>query len=221
MNIPFIDASETGSGHVDGLSIHVVDENGQKNDPLGTPQGVILHWSAGTYTQCFNAYHFNIVYNPETKHASVVRTLNWKMKGQHLWGRNTGMVGISFCAMADANPPASMSAPAHFGSHPVTDAQVEAAAVLVAEICAWKHLDPSGTITVPQKRISGDSLINTGSTIQAPVVTDHRFYAQHDGYAADRWDIERYMAQVYTKANQYYKELKAHTRQFQFEPLLK
>lgn len=85
-------------------------------------QHITWHWTAGNWTWTSEHYHFNVKYNAATKKAEVVQTLSLMKKGSHVWKRNTGNIGISFCAMVNSK-------------FPVMDAQVEAMAKLTAELC--------------------------------------------------------------------------------------
>lgn len=151
------------------------------SEPLGTPTHITLHWTAGTHDMTFPEYHFCVKGSGQ-----VVQTLSIHEKGAHCWGRNTGNIGISMCAMAPG--------------HPVLPVQVEHTAKLVAELCQKYGLDPRAQITLPAMRIQGDRLVAQGYTLQAPVVTDHAWYAKKDGYFPERWDIDAHLAPIVNKA---------------------
>lgn len=104
-----------------GLGLQLFAHNSQKSQPLGKPTQVVLHWTAGLYTQCWDSYHFNIAYDVKTPRACVVKTLKLAQKGQHLAKRNTGAIGVTFCGMATS-------------AFPVKPLQEQAAAELCAEL---------------------------------------------------------------------------------------
>lgn len=119
-----------------GLNLTLHSANGQKGEPLGKITQLVLHWTAGDYRGVWDDYHYNVAFDRSEKRACIVKTLDLTQKGQHLWKRNTGAVGVSFCAMADHR-------------FPVTEEQKEACALLLAELCYKLNLDPrlKGTIT--------------------------------------------------------------------------
>lgn len=105
-----------------GLTLALFAHNDQKAQPLGAPSQVVLHWTAGNYQQCWDSYHFNLAYDVAVGRACVVKSLKLSQKGQHVWKRNSGAIGVTFCAMANAK------------SYAVQPKQEEAAAVLCAEL---------------------------------------------------------------------------------------
>lgn len=183
-------------------------ENDQADQDLGKPSRLIYHWSAGTYTQAWDGYHYGIGFDTKTKKAVVLRFLTIDQKGKHLWGRNGGSVGVSFLAMAD--------------KHPVTKEQVLAAARLGAELCAWRQIDPRAKETVPQMTCdkSASNIWTTGKQIVMPTVTDHTSYAKQDGYGAWRIDIGDKFVPVYHELLAIYDALKAGKDTFQFKNIL-
>ena len=208
-----------------GLNVALVAANDQKTEAMGTPIGIVFHWTAGDYVTCYDDYHFCIAFDVKAQEPVIVRMLNWKNKGKHIWGYNTGMVGISFCAMADG----VMLDSTHMRAvnYPVPAACIEAAATLAAEICAWKAIDPFGTITLDEKIVQGSSLVATGKTIDVPTILDHAYMAKKCGYFPERWDVQAYYPRLVNRAQAVYKELKGAPmpgggkRSFFFESLLK
>lgn len=91
-------------------------EHAGSGEPLGNPERITLHWTAGNYDQTFDHYHFCVKGSGE-----VVQTLSLKLKGSHCWKRNSGNIGVSMCCMAS-------------NKFPPTDKQREATARLVAEL---------------------------------------------------------------------------------------
>lgn len=79
---------------------------------------VTWHWTAGSYSQTFPSYHFNITYDGKLAH--VKQTLSLYEKGAHVSKRNTGKIGVTMCGMAKGCP--------------IEDHQVEVCAKLTAEL---------------------------------------------------------------------------------------
>lgn len=182
--------------------------NEQRKDDPGTPFMIVPHWTVADRDSLFDDYHFNITQIKDQVY--VFQTLSWSEKGQHLWQRNTGAVGISLCGMSNENnkPSAYMA---------------DTMAILCAEICAWKHIDPFKKIELPKKKyISQDHrmiLQNVpGEVIQIDPISDHAVFGVKDGYGNP--DIGPYYKIVLESALEYYKELKANKRQFIFKELL-
>lgn len=151
------------------MPIDMRKEHAGSGDPLGKPERITMHWSAGSYTQTFDHYHFSILGD-----GKVVQTLPITVKGSHCWKRNSGNIGVSWCAMADG--------------FPVTKAQREAAAILIAELCGVYGIDPDKD------------------------VQDHAYWAKIDGYFPDRWDVGSEMGPLRKRIKEVRAELKAGTR---------
>lgn len=164
--------------------------------PLGNPRHITLHWTAGDHTQTFDDYHFCIQGD-----GTIVKTLPITERGAHTWQRNTGNVGIAFCAMLDG--------------YPVTPVQIERMAKLCAEVCIRFGIDPTGTISLIQYRDQGDALEDTGRMIDAPTVTDHCWFAKADGYYPARWDIGELLPTVLQKLAWYREKLEANLIPFE------
>lgn len=100
-------------------------ENADKYEPLGVPNKITLHWTAGNYYQTYNHYHYCVQGD-----GRVVNTLPVKYKGSHTWKHNSNNIGISMCCMMDSK-------------HPPTKIQIENTAKLIADICDLYniHLD--------------------------------------------------------------------------------
>ena len=90
-------------------------ETETKGEPLGPPTWITVHWTAGSYDQVFDHYHFNV-----RGDGTVVQTLPTRFKGSHTWHRNGGNLGVSFCAMANG--------------FPVKTVQIDAMSRLIAEL---------------------------------------------------------------------------------------
>lgn len=82
------------------------------------------HWTAGSWTQTFDHYHFCITW--DGKKARVVQTRSLLEPGSHCWKRNKGNIGISICGMGRIKGKL----------HAIQLEQVEACAKLTAELCA-------------------------------------------------------------------------------------
>lgn len=187
-------------------------ENNQKQEPMSNPLGTVNHWTAGDYDDFYDGYHFNIgIINNQI---AVVKTLNFNQKGQHLWGRNSGMIGITLCAMKDWILTPSFE-------------QLDTMAILNAEICAWKNINPRGILKLPKMKVVGNSISFVGGSQNFNAISDHREFAIADGYGADRQDINNtklkkdYMVTVREKTIIYFADLKAGRRKFLFADLLK
>lgn len=179
---------------------------------MSNPLHLTLHWSAGNPSQTFDDYHFNI----EGDTGAVTQTHSVYSPSSHTWMRNTNNLGIAFDAL---------------GPEHVSIKAIETMAKLVAELCCRFNWDIDGTIQLPAFRRLGvpdgpdDRLEATGGDITAPVVADHAFFAEKDGYANERWDIgsrlgddpKNLYAPVYRKAQWYYGQLKIGKAQFEYK----
>lgn len=172
-------------------------------ESLGAPKNITMHWTAGSYDQTFDDYHWCV-----TGSGGVVQTLSMGVKGAHTWHRNTGNIGISLCCCPS--------------DHPALTVQLEHAAKLIAELCHRYGIDPRATIVLPAYRREGtpdgpdDALVATGGSITAPIVTDHAFFAHHDGYFPERWDIGSLLDPLVGKARWYFDALLAGTARPEF-----
>lgn len=169
---------------VDDMQVYLALENTQYWQEMGSILGIVFHWTAGPWSVAFDGYGDNIVYNPLTKKAHVVHCLKWSQKGSHIWGRNTGLWGISFASMKGATDIKN-----HMGEFPVVDEMIRVGAIYTAELCAWKGINPQGVLELTKKQAQGNSLITVPGILKAPTITDHKFFADADGYSSHRWDI--------------------------------
>jgi len=176
------------------------------DEPLKKIEGFSWHWTAVKKNVLFNDYHFNI--SDFSKDILVAKTLSLKTKGQHTWGQNTGLVGLSFCntIVGDDKPSKEM---------------IELGAILQAELCAWHNLDPNGKFTRNKKIVQGDRLITIAGTDSFDVIGDHCQFSKANRYYPDRWDIGDILPILKQKAIEYHKELKQGKRQFQFLEIIK
>ncbi|MEZ0374921.1 MAG: N-acetylmuramoyl-L-alanine amidase [Candidatus Sericytochromatia bacterium] len=98
--------------------------------PAGTARYITLHWTAGGYNVPFSDYQILI------GHEYILISedmLNWS-RHQHSWRRNTGNIGISFMAMANATE-------RNAGPAPVTKPMIEHCALVAALIVRRYALD--------------------------------------------------------------------------------
>ena len=194
-HIPFLDATKLFGPvgtvrQVDfiGMRINLHASNDQRTETHVLPFTLLYHWLASDWDDVHNSYPFCVVHNPATGQVGVVQTLDWDEKPKHLWGRNTGTTAIGFAGMRDARRDSRGNLV--MGSRPINDAMLAVGAVLGAEICAWKRIEPRGKVNVPKKRIVGSALVDVpGQRMYMPAVTDHSAYARQDGYPGDRWDV--------------------------------
>lgn len=123
-----------------------------------------LHWTAGRYGQIYPDYHVSIdcdgrIYMPATD------LTQYRM---HIWQRNTGNIGIAMCGCYDAQ--ANSGYNMTYGSNPVTTAQIEAMAIIVAILVKYAGIPLDNILT-------------------------HQEYATIDGYGPGsgdqdtRWDL--------------------------------
>jgi hypothetical protein len=201
---------------VDGFKVNLLRENSQADEPLGPPKGLVYHWSAGTYDQAFDAYHYSIVFDKAKQKAHVIKNLSVTQKGQHLWTRNSNMLAISFSAMRGA-----VNTTNHAGLYPVTPEMITAAAKLGAELCAWYSIDPRSALTLPKKKIMGQSLVPVQGTIEVPAVTDHATVAKFDQYFPDRVDVGSFMVPIKYQLNDHYDKLKSKTAEFMYKGIVR
>jgi hypothetical protein len=188
-------------------NVMIIRANSQRKEALGAYRGVCMHWTAGNHTTVFDGYHLNVADNGRV--ALIVKPLPLDKKGQHVWGRNTGIVGVTYCAMHNATS-------SNYGKAQPTSRQREALQTVIAEFCAWRRLDPRGEIEIPKMRISGSQLVAAGGTVKVPVLADHAKYAQLDGYPRDRWDTGRFYEEDRAEILKIFDELKNGKRQFRF-----
>jgi hypothetical protein len=165
-----------------GLNLTLHRANGQKAEPLGKPTQIVLHWTAGDYRGIWDDYHFCVAFDRSENRACIAKCLKLTQKGQHLWKRNTGAIGLSFSAMADSR-------------FQVTPKQIEAMALLVAELC-FKYSIPMTS------------------------VVDHAFWAKKDGYFPQRWDIGNLLVPVKQQADVVLKDLQSGKRKLSLNSLL-
>lgn len=157
-------------------------------EPMGRIERITLHWSAGNATKAYPAYHLSV-----RGDGKVVVSCPLTEKGAHCWGRNTGNVGVSMLGHPDRGFPA---------------VQVEATALVCAEVAHKYGLDLDGSVELPRLRnVGGVKLVAAGGVMHAPVLADHAWYAHADGYYPDRWDIGKWYGPIAGKARWYLRRL--------------
>lgn len=176
------------------------DPRGPPQASYHTPLAFALHWTAGGHDVIFNYYHWNI-----RGQGTPVPTLAERLRGAHVAGTNTGVVGIAWCAMAGGRlrdgRPWSASAP-------ITPVQIERMACLLAE--------RSLALGIP---LRGEVLLPSG--LRVPRVASHSWYARRGvpgviaPYPADRWELGGLEAGVVSKAEWYRAELVNGRRRFE------
>lgn len=190
----------------------VTDDNGQRHEPFLPITGFVMHWTADTNRmRVYAAYHWAIADNGSE--AAIIRTLHPSEKGQHLWGRNTGIGGAAYCATADSEL-------AGYGPGAPTARQREAMQILGAEFCAWHHIDPRGHLALPKKASDASSIWTVPGQVTAPTVASHQTFAALDGYAAERWDTGALLPPDRAAIQALYDDLKAGRRHFVLTSLL-
>jgi hypothetical protein len=209
------DISSHAGGQVElpdfGTVTYVTSDNAQRGKALGPIKGVVMHWTAGDHMTVYAAYHWCIADNGTE--AAIIRTLKPMEKGQHAWGRNGGLTGVSYAATADSNA-------ADYGPGAPTTAQHQAMHYLVGELCAWHQLDPRGTVTMGNKASNASSIWAVDGTTDFPVIMSHQTLAKADGYSEARWDTGALLAPDRGGAQWVYDQLKAGKLEFQLKGLL-
>lgn len=209
MKINYLDISKRPSGlfTFNNQSFSYRKINSQRKDPMGELLGLVMHHSGVQKGIVFDDYHFNITEGKDGQ-VYVFKTLGFNEKGQHLWGRNTGLLATSLCCLAT-------------GKDTPTENMIKANAILNAEKFAWKRLN-FGRLILPAKKIFSGNLVNiVGETITIDSLSDHGSYAKLDGYFPDRWDVgEGIKNTIITLTKKHYSDLKSGKAQFIFKDLM-
>jgi hypothetical protein len=153
--------------------------------------GVVLHWTAGSYKNTYDSYHFCITWDGKKAHAIQTRSL--REKGAHTWRRNTGRIGISLCG--------------GIKEYPIRNEQVQAMAKLIAELCILLDIELKGS------HVAMD-LYDNSKFHDVPNVTDHVFYSKMDKYG--KIDIGELLPVVLNKAGWYLGKLKSGEHKFEY-----
>jgi hypothetical protein len=152
---------------------------------LGKPRLITLHWTAGSYTQTFDSYHFCVLGD-----GRIVNTLPLRTKGSHVWGRNSGNIGVAMCCMANAQ------------TMP-TKKQVEATAALIADLSVQFQIKFTDVHDCQRHKVIKQQRVPAEGTMQVFCIADHAAYARCDGYYPDRWDCGRYTEEIIKSAKWY------------------
>ncbi len=156
-------------------------------------KGIVLHWTAGSYTSTYDSYHFCITFDESSGKARVVQTRSVKSVGAHTWKRNTGRIGISLCSEFNKN-------------FPTKPDQIEKMSKLVAELSIRLDLDLNGS--------HKDFDLYSSKSIDIPNLADHLWYAKQDKYV--KIDIGRFMDVVKSKALWYRSQLVSGKIKYEF-----
>ena len=101
------------------------------DDARGEIDYIYLHWSAGRYGQIYPDYHISI--DADGRIYLPYNCKDLTVKREHTWHRNSRAIGIALCACSDAKANSGWNC--DLGTQPVTSAQIEAMALVVATIC--------------------------------------------------------------------------------------
>lgn len=170
---------------------------------MGPIKGACLHWTADRWPVAYNDYHVNVVYNATKDEAYILLMLEASQLGSHVWGFNTGILGVTLCSAVGASPPN------HYGSNPPNQKQIALAAKYLAELFYVKKLDPRSSMQVEHKVANADAtlLTPTGAMINVPRFWDHQGWAVSCHYSAWRWDCQGITPHVAGFMLGYYDEL--------------
>ena len=108
--------------------------------PAAPMKRIVLHWTGGSYVaSSLDKEHYHFLIDGERrlirgKHPVtanvVIGSKSSDLYAAHTKGTNTGAIGVSICSMAEAQ-----DKPGHFGKYPLTEAQWQRAAEVLAELC--------------------------------------------------------------------------------------
>lgn len=163
------------------------------------PAGLALHVTAGGPSGVFPHYHLTAVADARR----VVRSLPDTTPGAHVYGANSGTVGLALaCGYGSTYGPAP-TFDLKGGVQPAAR-QIEDLAAVAAEVALKWRLDLSGTRRLP-----------SGAAV--PVLGTHRDYALAGGYGGARFDPGGNLAaQLRAKARWYFTTTKAGKRRAQW-----
>lgn len=113
---------------------------------------VYLHWSAGHYGQVWSSYHLSI--DKDGRMYAPSDYLNFRISRNHTWKRNSRSVGICVmgCYDAEANSGFNLS----MGSEPVTPAQIEAMALVMAYFNKYAYVPMENMLTHCEAALQDD-----------------------------------------------------------------
>ena len=104
---------------------------------------IYLHWSAGRYGQIYPDYHISI--DADGRIYLPYNCKDLTVKREHTWHRNSRAIGIALCACSDAEANSGWNC--DLGTQPVTSAQIEAMALVVATICTHADIPLNHVLT--------------------------------------------------------------------------
>lgn len=174
--------------------------------PNYTPRHITLHWSAGKYQTVFSDYHFNILGD-----GTIEQTKEIGAKLPHTWNRNTDNVGISICAMFQAQFPENLILstkyenlfnfekdkqfssypPNQYGSYPPTKKQLDSLVKLCAYLTrkfGWdfNRVGLQGYFDTYQKRERVMNIFRIMSHAEWALMDEYGVYS---GDPFTRWDL--------------------------------
>lgn len=129
-------------------------------------KGISLHWTAGLYRaneREKSLYHGGV--EVVDGFAVFDKWNNYYLSPGHTHGRNTDLIGLTICGMANATE-------AKWGNYPITKGQIEALCLAAAEIATLKK--------IPYMKIK---------THAEYAILDG--YGIHSGDPETRWDLAR------------------------------
>lgn len=193
----------SGSFNFEGETFSFERANSQRHEPNIPFVKSAIHWSAGSPKTVYDDYTFCIT--EVNNKAFIFKCLKWSEKGQHLWLRNSGTLGFSMLCFAKDE-----------STMPTKDV-VEYTSAIIAEVFAWKKIDPRSK-TETYKISSGKILSDQHITVDT--ISDHLTYAKSDGYYPDRIDVGKYLPIIKNRAIAIFDDLKSNKRKFQYLELL-
>lgn len=203
-----------------------------KNRPDGKPQDpatsrvYVLHWQVTDYHTAYNDYHVVIAFNPANKQPFLLKVREFDVKGAHIWGRNSGMIGVSFAAAYDAHPALASGKSAYYGPYPPTPEMCEMAAQFIAEHMAYRQHLPHDSFTLPKMTCNDTDIWVVPGETEVKIITDHKYLAGTDDYSGARWDTDAFTPGIINRVDVIYAELKGRPkpdgtkREFEFESIL-
>lgn len=123
--------------------VDINDIKEMAKDARGEILRVFLHWTAGHYGQVYDDYHISIDYDGRIYLPDDCRDLT--QRREHTYQRNYRSVGVTVCGCYGAE--ANNGYDAYMGKEPVTEAQVEVLAIVVATLVKHAGLSLSDVYT--------------------------------------------------------------------------
>lgn len=119
---------------------------------------IVLHWSAGTHTVSgLDRSHYHFIVGGDAKTVAGVHAPEANIrpvKGRyaaHTLNCNTGSIGVAVAAMAGA-----VERPFNPGKYPITPAQLDALAALVAGLCRRYGIPVSRTTVLTHAEVQSN-----------------------------------------------------------------